>query len=245
MDASTASGTSRDDGYVEAAVRHLPSQVCFWVVAGAVLWLDLWSKDWAFRALASDKIHPIIPGIIDFRRSLNAGAVFGSFSGYTSVFIVASLFALGFVFYLFAHSRRAQRGLHVALALILAGALGNLYDRAFIIADVVSHNSPSGRREPRIGKILSEPGAPVIRIGDWPDGANEQRFSSGTVTVRQQGVVRDFIKFVPKFPARVPKLAGQDTWPWVFNVADAALVCGVAVLLLHTLFDRRPRRRHE
>ena len=60
------------------------------------------------------------------------------------------------------------------------------------------------------------------------------------VTTRRQGVVRDFIKFVPHFPAWVPRLGGKEIWPWVFNVADAALVCGVCILLIHTWWDRKP-----
>ncbi len=204
------------------------------------MWLDLWSKHGAFTALASTETRTIIPGAVEFRRSLNDGAVFGSFTGFTDLFIVASLFALGFVFYLFVHSARAQRTLHLALGLILAGAVGNLYDRAFVVADVLTHHSPSGRQEKLIGLVISDPSDLVIRIGDWPDGANARSFARANVSVRRQGVVRDFIKFVPKFPAAVPKLAGRDIWPWVFNVADAALVCGVGLLLLNTWIARNP-----
>ena len=49
----------------------------------------------------------------------------------------------------------------------------------------------------------------------------------------------DFIKLVPKFPAWLPRIGGMEIWRWVFNVADAALVCGVGVLLMNTWFDRK------
>ncbi len=235
--------TQPTDDSAESALRSIGSHLCFWVIACLIVWLDLWSKHWAFSSLVANEIRPIFPAVMDFRRSLNAGAVFGSFAGHTSAFIFASLLALGFVFYLFAHSQRRQRSLHIALALILAGALGNLYDRAFVVADVVTHNSEHSRREARIGKIISQPDDLVVRIGDWPDGTHVQSFPKGAVSIRQQGVVRDFIKFVPEFPPWVPRLAGKDIWPWVFNVADASLVCGVALLLLHTIFDRGPRKR--
>ena len=91
-----------------------------------------------------------------------------------------------------------------------------------------------------IGRIVSGPDDPIVRIGDYPDGANPQSFTRATVTIRRQGVVRDFIKFVPKFPSWVPRFAGRDVWPWVFNIADAALVCGVFLLLIHTWLDRKP-----
>jgi lipoprotein signal peptidase len=239
MDVSTAQERDAAPHMVEPALIHVASHVRFWLVSCVILWLDLWSKAWVFRNLETTEVRPAIPGFIDFRRSLNDGAVFGLFSGYTSVFIIASVFALLLMFYLFAHSDRRQRVLHVALGLILAGALGNLYDRAFITADVVRPTEAG--QPPHIGRIVSDPDDPVIRIGDYPNGENARSFARATVTVRRQGVVRDFIKFTPQFPAWVPKLAGQEMWPWVFNVADAGLVCGVILLLLVTLFDRRHR----
>ena len=168
------------------------------------------------------------------------------------MFSAASLFALGFVLYFFASRARSHRGLHVALGLVLAGALGNLYDRALVRADVVNYRPPSGEEVTVIGKIARDPiimGAgrsDVVRIGSWPDGENEQVFKRSHVSIRKQGVVRDFIKFVPKFPSWVPRLGGDnpsDIWPWVFNVADAALVCGVGALLCTSWLDRRLRER--
>ncbi len=237
--------SSGSDVQRDTTLCHLPSQLRFWCVAALALWLDLWSKAWVFKTLAPQEVRSFIPGVISFRRSLNDGAVFGSFTGHTPVFIVASLFALAFVFYLFVHSHRKQWTLHVALAMILAGALGNLYDRAFVQADVVAFKTTSMGRDSIIGIVTSEDDAPFVRVSSYPDGRNERRFDADDVTVRKQGVVRDFIKFVPKFPASTPKLAGRDIWPWIFNIADAVLVCGVGMLLLHTWLDRKPRRARD
>lgn len=242
MDDSTARETEHLPGH---AMRHLPSHLRFWLLAGAIVWLDLWSKTWAFGHLGPGETRVIVRNVIEFRRSLNTGAVFGSFAGYTSVFIVASLFALGFVLYMFARSARTQAALQVALALILAGAIGNLYDRTFLRADVVTRQTESGAERTTVGKIISSPDDATLRIGDWPGGENARRFMRSRVTVHRQGVVRDFIKFVPRFPASVPKVAGRDIWPWVFNVADSALVCGVCLLLISSWVDRDPRRHAE
>lgn len=225
----------------EWAICHVASHVRFWLPALTLLWLDLWSKNWAFTNLPADDGNIIIPGFLEFRRSLNDGAVFGSFTGYVGVFIVASLFALGFVFYLFAHSTRRQRSLHVALALILSGAIGNLYDRAFIKADVVRYRDGADSRGSVIGTLAAEPTEGKIRLGRWPDGAKPRTYSVSEVTLHRQGVVRDFIKFIPKFPRSWSRLGGYDLWPWVFNVADASLVCGVGLLLFNCFFDRKPR----
>ena len=202
--------------------------------------IDLWSKSWAFSRLGVQEVKTVIPGFLEFRRSLNDGAVFGTFTGQTSVFIVASLFALGFVLYLFMHSHARQKVLHVSLGLILAGALGNLYDRAFVHADVVRIEDKKGRVQSQIGTIVAEDES-TIRLGDFPDGASPQTFKRSEVTLRRQGVVRDFLKFVPKFPSSWSRVGGIDMWPWIFNIADAALVVGVAVLLLGSIFERSPR----
>jgi lipoprotein signal peptidase len=239
MAADAANLTDRSTDDPPSALADLWSHVRFWLTAAIVLFLDLWSKHWAFSELGPSEIRPIIPGVLDFRRSLNDGAVFGSFTGYTQLFIVASLFALGFVLYLFAHSGRGHRAMHIALGLILAGALGNLYDRAYIHADVVRVRSRTGEEVPHIGTIVGDTESDRIRIGDWPSGTNVREYRRDDATVRRQGVVRDFIRFVPEFPSWVPRLAGKDVWPWVFNSADAALVCGVLLLLVHTWIDRK------
>ncbi len=124
----------------------------------------------------------------------------------------------------------------------MSGALGNLYDRSVEIADVVVYRTESGEQRRLPGKIISEPGDEIVRIGNYPEGLHARSYRrADVVEIREQGVVRDFIKFVPKFPAWVPKLAGRDMWPWVFNVADAALVCGVGALLCSSWLSRRPQ----
>lgn len=121
------------------------------LVFAAVLSLDLWSKSWAFRSVAG---HPVdlvyeevvgnpsyrlpyhdgvrvVPGdLLDFRLVLNHGAVFGIGQNRRAVFVmftaVAILVALGvFTRWTLASSHLA----HVAIGLILAGGVGNLYDR--------------------------------------------------------------------------------------------------------------------
>ena len=142
-----------EDRDSRTAIAHLASHLRLWIVAGAVLWFDLWSKAWIFAKLGPEEERVLIPGVLAFRRSLNAGAVFGSFAGQVNLFIIASVFALGFVFYLFAHSPRTHRVMHIALGLILAGALGNLYDRSRVKADVLRFRASSGHEGGVIGVV--------------------------------------------------------------------------------------------
>ncbi len=225
-------------GVAGSALLSGSAHLLFWIVAAVIVVVDLWSKHWAFQTLPPDAPREYISGFLELRRSLNDGAVFGSFTGYVSVFIVASFLALSFVLYMFIQSGSRQRMLHVALALILAGAIGNLYDRAFIKADVVSFPNDASHRS-IIGMVLNGDDDTQVLVGEWPDGARVRSYARSDVSIRRQGVVRDFLKFTPTFPQGWGRLGGQDVWPWIFNIADAALVCGVTLLMLTSIFERR------
>lgn len=226
-----------------SALRDPLSHLVFWSVAVGMLVFDLWSKAWAFSSLTPIEERIIIPGWLTFRRSLNDGAVFGSFTGYVGVFIAASLAALLFVLFLFSRSGRRHFILHVALGCILAGALGNLYDRTYMRADVVSMSRGGEWGTVTIGVVKDDSNERTLRVGAFPEGTHVQTFPQGEVRVHQQGVVRDFIKFVPRFPKGSPVFSQRDVWPWVFNIADSALVCGVIVMLLGTWTEHERRER--
>jgi len=76
----------------------------------------------------------VIPGFFSLTHIRNKGAIFGFFSHAGSRFvflalIVASLVALALVVFYFIKTPAADRGMKLALSLILAGALGNQIDR--------------------------------------------------------------------------------------------------------------------
>jgi signal peptidase II len=104
-------------------------------VAGAIL--DLASKLLAFRALGvpagCDPIPPVridvIPGWAGFRASMNPGIVWGLFQGIPEVFTVLAAVAVPLLLLLYWRTRDPGRLFTISLGLILAGALGNLYDR--------------------------------------------------------------------------------------------------------------------
>lgn len=105
--------------------------------------LDLGTKQWAFERLSdgvcinpvsgraqviSPQVHQFIPGWLHFTVTVNEGAVFGKGQGLRWLFLTMSILAILFLTGLFAASGR-QRWYQFTLGLLLAGVLGNMYDR--------------------------------------------------------------------------------------------------------------------
>lgn len=221
------------------ALAHVGSQARFWSVAVAGLALDLWSKDWAFHTLHQGGRRHLIPYVLELQTMLNDGALFGIGSGHTGLFLLASLFALALVLWMFAQSSPRRRALQLALGAILAGALGNMYDRVFV--KLVPQPVPTATHPVYMQVIGAEGGQ--IKLGEYPlhESGLTQTVSSAPPPV---GFVRDFIKIpttAPRWSWIPARLQGRELWPWVFNVADALLVCGVVILAIHLWRDRKPR----
>ena len=74
--------------------------------------------------------HWLVEDLLGFRTSLNEGALFGFGQGYSTAFAVVSVVAALFILYwLFVVGEARDRLLCIALGLVTAGILGNLYDR--------------------------------------------------------------------------------------------------------------------
>ena len=124
------------------------------VCAAVFLAIDLASKRLAFARIADAPVRidradvlalppsrindlvprhePVVvaPSVLELKLVLNPGAVFGMGPGKQGFFIVFTGVALAFGVYMFAAWTRArEHTAHVALALIIAGGVGNLYDR--------------------------------------------------------------------------------------------------------------------
>lgn len=171
---------------IQPAGRHVPAILLFVITTVTLLSVDLVSKTLAFKHVAGRPVQltrdtgpdsmtipfhePIvlIPHVLSMRLMTNTGAVFGLGKGAQAIFMTVSILAVVIIGRVFWQSSARAWALHLALAMILAGALGNLYDRI--------------------------------------------RFNA----------VRDLLWLFPD----------TGLWPWIFNIADAALMIGVGIMVV-------------
>jgi len=225
-------GTSLQAG----ALMHAPSHARLWLITAIGLAIDLWTKHWAFSTIPYEKPIRVLENVCSLQLSLNPGALFGIGAGLAPVFIGASVIALLFVLYLFASSGRGRWSMHIALGLVLGGALGNLYDRTFENA-YVAYLETGGRLVGDLVEPATENGV-VLR---FPNSDRDVRMRRPVDLERSgvQPVVRDFIKIEIIFPESWPVVGGKGIWPWIFNIADALLVVGVLLLMMNFWRDHR------
>ena len=103
-------------------------------LSAVVILIDQMSKWWAFHFLQPLKIMPIFPGL-NFIFSTNYGTAFGLFDQkgswapwlLGSVAVVISVLIIS----LLARVRKQIHWVSISLALILAGAIGNVIDRIY------------------------------------------------------------------------------------------------------------------
>ena len=104
----------------------------FWPVLALVAAADVVSKAFAERTLAPQRIpHEVYGDYLRFTLVYNPGAAFGLHLGEQSrwIFTVLTIVALVILGRLFQATRRGDTPRTMALALVCAGALGNLLDR--------------------------------------------------------------------------------------------------------------------
>ena len=129
------------------AYKSVSAWLLFLLPAILGLVADQWLKYWSFpEGVPTDPVimrmagrnsgyhepWAVIPNVLGFTTTINQGAVFGMWQGKVSLFLAFSVVALAVIVWVFATSGAKHRVVHIALGLITAGAMGNMYDRAML-----------------------------------------------------------------------------------------------------------------
>lgn len=113
-------------------------------VGGAAV--DLLTKAWVFRWLGPPSPggrHWLVKGVFALTTWFNEGALFGMGQGFNFLFAALSVVAaVAIVYWLFVRKAASDGRLNLALAFVMAGILGNLYDRLGLHGMV----TPGGQR---------------------------------------------------------------------------------------------------
>jgi signal peptidase II len=105
------------------------------VIAAVIVVLDRWSKLWIEKHIELGHAIPVWPGVFRLTHVLNTGAAFSMFEGANSQALVRNMlvaFSIGAVIVVLVLLWKLGRTITLtsfALALILGGAIGNMYDR--------------------------------------------------------------------------------------------------------------------
>jgi signal peptidase II len=108
--------------------------ILFLAVAGLVVLLDQLTKGWIIATMRLHDAYPVIDGLFNIIYVRNPGAAFGFLAGasplFRSIFFLAvTVAAILLILHYLRQTRIEEISLVLSLALILAGAVGNLIDR--------------------------------------------------------------------------------------------------------------------
>lgn len=107
-----------------------PKYIVVSLILPAIIAMDLITKRWALDALVSDR-GELLGGLVPLTLAFNKGAAFGIRLGEDSrwFFVPVTIVALVLLAALFRQTADRDHLRIVAISLVVAGAIGNLYDR--------------------------------------------------------------------------------------------------------------------
>lgn len=190
-----------------------------------VLIIDQLVKIWVKTDFQIEESREFVPNFLQLYFIENRGMAFGTTLG-DGIWpkYILSIFRLGAIIGIAVYLRRLilegkeNISFLITIALIFAGAAGNLIDGVFY--DVYFGIDSSIRTN----WIINEFGFPEYD-------------ETGNIALRQGGYmlgsVVDMFQFTVKWPSFIPwGYGGKDIFPFIFNVADFAISVGVGIIIL-------------
>lgn len=154
----------------------LPNAFLFWPIALVVVFIDVVTKAIAATALVPALIpHPVIGEFARLTLVYNRGAAFGIHVGPYSrpIFALLTLGALAILWRLYRTTEPTDRRRVIALALVSAGAVGNLFDRvrsARGVVDFIDIGSGSWRWPTfNVADVAVTTGAVLLAVVLWQE----------------------------------------------------------------------------
>jgi signal peptidase II len=181
-----------------------------------VLVADQWLKLWIKLHFHYGETRPLIPGWFDLQFVENPGMAFGWMIPGDAGKLTLSIFRIAVVFiiiyYLLKFIReKAHTGLVISMALIIAGALGNIIDSA------------------AYGLMFDKGSRFDADVGDYTMYFGKARLSSEGYAPFLMGNVVDMLHFSKEIT-----IGGKtrEIFPPVFNIADSSITAGILLILL-------------
>lgn len=149
-------------------------------------------------------------GILEIHFIENPGMAFGFELPFTGGKIVLGLLRIAAIVAITLYvkkllTKQAPIGLIIAISCVLAGAIGNVIDGAFY------------------GMIFSE--SSYSEVAQFlPAEVDYSEFMKGQVV--------DMLEFTFNLPEWFPFWGGKQAFPFIFNIADAAISIGIVVILV-------------
>ena len=175
-----------------------------------VLVLDQIIKVWIKTSFTVGQRMDFIPGLLELQFIENEGMAFGwALPGVAGKLLLTGfrlVAAVAIGFYIQRRIQdRAPKGLLISLALVWAGAIGNIIDSAVY------------------GQLFTASHWGLI--AEWA-GEGYAPFMMGHVV--------DMFHFTVRWPSSFPieSLANREVFPPIWNLADAAISCGVIAILI-------------
>ena len=192
------------------------------IVIFLILLVDQIVKVWIKASFTPyDNIQEVIPGFFNLHYIENPGMAFGTTLGdgvlakyALSIFRLVAIIGIGYYIWKLLKEKNVHTGLIYAVGFIFAGATGNLIDG--MLYDYIWELDCTIPWNQRVEEL--EDGGKII-------ACRKEGFLLGSVV--------DMFRFTVKWPEGTPfGLGGKEIFGAIWNVADASITIGVAIIII-------------